>query len=109
MFKSGKDLSLNCMRVISKKTLREFWERHSQSEQALKSWYHEAMMANWSGPHDVKSEYPSVSILGDNRLVFNINGNSFRLVVKINYDYQLIWIRFVGTHAAYDKVDAKTI
>ncbi|MGL5888669.1 MAG: type II toxin-antitoxin system HigB family toxin [Bacteroidia bacterium] len=97
------------MRVIAKRTLREFWAKHANVEQSLKSWYQEAEQAKWEGPAAIKKEYPSASILEDNRVVFNIKGNHYRLIVKINYDYGLVWIRFVGTHAAYDKIDARTI
>ena len=97
------------MRVISKKILREFWEKHSDSEQQLKAWYQETSNAEWNSPNDIKIEYPSASILADNRVVFNIKGNKYRLIVRINYDYGMTWIRFVGTHAEYDKIDATKI
>jgi len=97
------------LRIIAKKTVRDFWEIHPDSEQQLKSWYQETSKAAWEGPQQIKLAYPSASFLADNRVVFNIKGNHYRLIVKINYDYQMIWIRFVGTHAAYDKINAKTI
>ena len=97
------------MRVIAKKTLREFWESHADSAEALKSWYYEADKATWKTPNDIKSEYPSASILEDNRFVFNIKGNHYRLIVRINFEVQIIWIRFIGTHAEYDKINANTI
>ncbi len=97
------------MRVIAKKILREFWMKHSDCEQQLKSWYQEASKSEWGSLNDIKSEYPSASILQDNRVVFNIKGNSYRLIVRINFDYQMIWIRFIGTHAEYDKVNANKI
>ena len=97
------------MRVIAKKTLRDFWEKHPDSEQQLKTWYHEADAATWKGPKDIKKEYPSASILANNRVVFNIKGNHYRLIVKINYAYQFVWIRFIGTHAEYDRIDAENI
>ena len=97
------------MRVISKKKLREFWEKHSDSEQQLKAWFQETSNAEWNSPNDIKIEYPSASILADNRVVFNIKGNKYRLIVRINYDYGMTWIRFVGTHAEYDKIDATKI
>ena len=97
------------MRVIAKRTLRDFWSDHPDSEQQLKSWYQEADKAIWKSPSQIKKAYPSASILTGNRVVFNIKGNHYRLIVKINYDYQIAWIRFVGTHAQYDKIDATKI
>lgn len=99
-----------CMvRVIAKKTLSEFWIKHSDCEEQLKSWHKEAIAATWNSPQDIKNDYPSASFLQDNRVVFNSKGNKYRLVVKINYDFSLIWIRFIGTHAAYDKINASSI
>lgn len=97
------------LRVIAKKTLREFWEKHSDSKQQLKSWYQETSNVEWKNTKEIKKEYPSASFLTDNRVVFNIKGNSYRLIVKINYDYHMVWIRFIGTHAEYDKIDATKI
>ena len=97
------------MRIIAKKILREFWERYPDCKQQLKAWFQETDKAEWRNPKDIKREYPSASILADNRVVFNIKGNHYRLVVKINYDYQMVWIRFIGTHAEYDKIDATKI
>ena len=97
------------MRVIAKKTLRDFWARHNDCEQALKAWFQEASKAGWKSPNEIKVEYPSASIVGQDRIVFNIRGNAYRLIVKVNFEYQLVWIRFVGTHAEYDKVNAKTV
>ncbi len=97
------------MRIISKKILRDFWDKHPACEQQLKSWYQETGNSIWSDNSQVKLEYPSASFLKGNRIVFNIKGNHYRLIIKINYDYQMIWIRFIGTHAEYDKIDAKNI
>jgi mRNA interferase HigB len=97
------------LRIISKKTLRDFWQKHPDCEQKLKLWYGEASIASWTGPSDIKSEYPSASILNGNRVVFNIKGNKYRLIVRINYHYQIVWIRFVGSHVDYDKIDANKI
>ena len=97
------------MRVIAKKILRDFWGNHPDCEQQLKSWYQETLKAEWEGPNEIKIEYPSASFLVDNRVVFNIKGNHYRLIVKISYDYQMVWIRFIGTHAEYDKINAKKI
>jgi mRNA interferase HigB len=97
------------LRVIAKKILRDFWTKHNDCESQLKSWFHEAQKANWKNPNEIKREFPSASFLQDNRVVFNIKGNDYRLIVKINYDYRILWIRFIGTHKQYDKIDAKTI
>ena len=97
------------MRVIAKRTLREFWNKHADSEQPLKSWFHEAGNAQWKSQNDLKKDYPSASILIDNRVVFNIKGNKFRLIVRINYEFQIIWIRFIGSHVDYDKIDATKV
>ena len=97
------------MRVVAKKILREFWEKHEDCEQQLKAWFREAEKAEWENPNQLKEEYPSASILNQNRVVFNIKGNNYRLIVKISFDYQMLWIRFIGTHAEYDKINANTI
>lgn len=97
------------MRVFARRTLREFWIQHSDSEGALKAWFSEAEHSNWESPAHIKINYLNASILPDNRVVFNVKGNSYRLIVKINYDYGQVFIRFAGTHAEYDKVDATTI
>lgn len=97
------------VRVIAKKTLRSFWSKHPDCEEQLKCWFKEAEEAQWKNPRDIKREYPTASFLHDNRVVFNIKGNNYRLVVKINFDYGIIWIRFVGTHAQYDKINASKI
>lgn len=97
------------MRVIAKKILREFWVKHGDCEQQLKTWFQEASKAQWKSPNEIKLEYPSASILNENRVVFNIKGNHYRLIVKINFEYEMIWIRFIGTHAEYDKLNANEI
>jgi len=102
-------LTTKTVRVIAKSTLREFWTNHSDCEERLKSWFNEAESANWISPSDIKKEYPSASILPDNRVVFNIKGNNYRLIVKINYKFGLVWIRFIGTHGDYDKINAEII
>ena len=97
------------MRVIAKKILRQFWEKQTDSEEQLKTWYKEASKSIWASPNDIKSEYPKASILKNGRVVFNICGNKYRLVVKINYLRRWIFIRFIGTHSEYDKIDADKI
>ncbi len=96
-------------RIIAKKTLREFWEKHADSEQYLKTWYETTKNSKWHSPNEVKETYINASIIKDSRVVFNIKGNSYRLIVKFNYVRQWAFIRFIGTHAAYDKIDADTI
>ena len=97
------------MRIIAKKILREFWEIHPDCEQQLKSWFKETNKVVWKNSNDIKSEYPSASILINNRIVFNIKGNKYRLIVKINFEYEMVWVRFIGTHAQYDKINANNI
>jgi mRNA interferase HigB len=97
------------MRVISRRSLREFWQARPDSESPLKAWFGEAKAANWKTPADVKAHYGSASILKNGRVVFNICGNRYRLVVRINYDYGVVYVRFVGTHRGYDAIDAETI
>jgi mRNA interferase HigB len=97
------------LRVLSKKILREFWDKHPDSEQQLKSWFEEAEKAYWKNPNFVKREFPNSRLLSGNRAIFNIHGNNYRLVVKINYKYGMIWIRFIGTHSEYDQIDPKNI
>ncbi len=97
------------MRVIARKILREFWAKHSDCEQQLKAWYQEVEKAKWNNLNELKLEYPNASILENNRVCFNIKGNNYRLIVKINFPYQMVWIRFIGTHAEYDKINANKI
>ena len=99
------------MRIIARKTLREFWKgrRHADAEQPLKSWFKEASDADWKRPSDIKEMFGSASIIGNNRVVFNIAGNKYRLVVKVNYPYRVIYIRFIGTHEQYDNIDASEV
>tara|TARA_R110000850_G_scaffold232318_1_gene357071 strand:+ start:105 stop:398 length:294 start_codon:yes stop_codon:yes gene_type:complete len=97
------------MRVIAKKILREFWEKHNDAEQQLSTWYKEAIKANLGSPQDIKNEYATASILKNMRVVFNICGNSYRLVVKVNYERGWVFIRFIGTHSDYDNIDAENI
>ncbi|MGW8122421.1 type II toxin-antitoxin system HigB family toxin [Roseivirga echinicomitans] len=96
-------------RIIAKSALRVFWERHNEAEQYLKTWYDTAMGSQWRNPSDVKSTYANASILKDRRVVFNIKGNAYRLVVKFNFEKEWAFIRFLGTHSEYDKIDANTI
>lgn len=97
------------MRVIAKSTLREFWEKHTDCEEQLKSWYKECSKSNWENPGVIKQSYATSSILKNSRVVFNISGNKYRLVVDINFPRQWLFVRFIGTHKEYDKIDANTI
>ena len=96
-------------RIFAKSTLREFWEKYPDSEQYLKTWFDTAINTDWKTPNDVKQTYANASILKDSRIVFNIKGNSYRLIVKFNFDHQLAFVRFIGTHSEYDKIDANNI
>ncbi len=97
------------MRIISRKPLKDFWIRHADAEPPLRAWFHEAKVAAWNSFADIKRHFPSADVLPGHRVVFNIKGNSYRLVVKIHYNTGVIYIRFVGTHAAYDRINAETI
>lgn len=97
------------MRIISRRRLVEFWEVHRDAEQPLRAWYTEAKKASWNSPAEIKAVYRSVSILSNNRVVFNIKGNAYRLVVVVEYTQGKMFIRFVGTHAEYDRIDATSI
>jgi mRNA interferase HigB len=97
------------MRIISKKILREFWEVHSDAEQSLKAWHAKIKFAEWKTSSDIKSDYRNASFVANSRVIFNIKGNTYRLVAAVNYDFGIIYIRFVGNHKKYDKIDATTI
>jgi mRNA interferase HigB len=97
------------MRIISRKALREFWERHPDARQSLQAWYADVRQVTWDSPADIKGVYRNASIIANNRVVFNIKGNCYRLVVAINYEVGIVFIRFVGTHEEYDRIDAGTI
>ena len=96
-------------RIIAKKTLRDLWGKHGDAEQYWKTWYETAKNSNWNSPNDIKQTYVSASILKDSRIVINIKGNSYRLIVKFNHERQWAFIRFIGTHAEYDKINTDTI
>ena len=100
------------MRVIAKRTLREFWEfspQHLDAQASLEVWHGETLKANWKTPQELKEQFGSASILKNNRVVFNIAGNKYRLVVSIDYGRQACFIRFIGTHEQYDEIDAEII
>ena len=97
------------MRIIAVKTLRDYWEKFSKVEHALLSWYEEAEEANWSSPNELKAQYRNASIISDRRVVFNIHGNSFRLIVDIEYWLKIVFVVWFSTHSQYDKIDAKKV
>lgn len=97
------------MRIIAKKTLRDFWETHPDAEQPLKAWHARAKSKEWKTSSDIKQDYGNASFIANNRVIFNIKGNTYRLITIANYDFGIIYIRFIGTHKEYDKVDATTI
>ena len=99
------------MRVISVKKLRDFWTKPAgrDSDQALRAWYAEAKKGDWSDPHGIKCVYGTASAIGNERIVFNICGNKYRLVVAVKYEFKIFYIRFIGTHRQYDEIDVKEI
>lgn len=99
------------VRVIALSTLRDFWSipEYRDAGEPLRAWYGEAIRANWTQPADIKAQYSSASILKGGRVVFNIKGNDYRLVVAASYKVQLVFVKFVGTHAQYDRIDVQTV
>ena len=99
------------MRIIARSTLRSFWEKkdYKDAEQPLKAWFDEAKQANWKRPADIKKQYRNASFLANNRVVFNIHGNKDRLIVAFKYEFGMGYIRFIGTHKQYDKIDAGSV
>jgi len=93
------------LRVLSKKILREFWTKHGDAEQQLKAWFEEVEKGQWDIPEKIVEDFPNARIIPENRVIFNIRGNRYRLIVKVNYKYGMIWIRYIGTHQEYDKID----
>lgn len=97
------------MRIIARRTLREFWEKYPDAEQPLQTWYTKVRHANWQTPDDIKRFYQSASFVANNRVVFNIKGNRYRLVVVVVYKFSTVYVRFIGTHKQYDAIDVTTI
>jgi len=100
------------MRIIALSALKAFWENdpsHADAIQPTLAWYRHVLKVNWTTPAEVKMDFKNASILKDGRVVFNIAGNKYRLVVWINYAYSIVYIRFIGTHTQYDRIDAQTI
>lgn len=97
------------MRIISRRKLREFWENHPDSSIALQAWFHDVESAVWNTPADIKAVFQNASFVANNRVVFNIKGNHYRLVVVVIYQHGVVYIRFVGTHEEYDRIDVTKI
>jgi len=97
------------MRIIALKTIKEFWINHPETEQPLKAWFDEVKKANWETPNDLASQFANVRTIKNDRAVFKIKGNKYRLVAAIKYDFKIAYIRFIGTHAEYDKINAEEI
>lgn len=97
------------MRIIARRTLREFWEKHPDARQALQAWYADVKQVTWKAPTEIKAIYRNASIIANNRVVFNIKGNQYRLIVLVQYQSGIVYIRFVGTHQEYDRIDATKI
>lgn len=97
------------MQIIARRTLRLFWEKHAQAETPLKLWYAAVAQAAWTGPADVRAQFGSADFSGDNRVIFDIGGNKYRLVAHVSYGYGRVLIKFIGTHKAYDRIDPEVI
>ena len=97
------------MRIISRKRLRDFWQKHADAKAPLRAWFIDTKGATWNNSMDIKRLHRNASFLADNRVVFNIKGNKYRLIAAINYDYSVVYIRFIGTHKEYDKIDAANV
>jgi mRNA interferase HigB len=97
------------MRVLSRATLREFWKKHADAEGPLKAWFAEVVGAQWKAMVDIKRQYATASVVDSERIVFNIGGNKYRLVVKVWFPGRIVWIKFVGTHRSYDQIDVEDL
>jgi mRNA interferase HigB len=97
------------MQIIAKRTIRLFWERHPQAESPLRLWFAQVSRASWAGPADIRAMFGSADFIADNRVIFNIGGNKYRLVAHISYAYSRVLIKFVGTHAEYDAIKPESV
>lgn len=97
------------MRIFNRSTLFQFGRRHPDADQPVRAWYAEVTAAKWNSPAEIKARYPHASLLGKKRVVFNLGGNKYRLIVEIDYPHQLVFVQFLGTHAQYDRIDAETV
>jgi mRNA interferase HigB len=109
LFPFWERATMEYVRVFNRSTVKAFADAHADARESLFAWFAELQDASWTSPKDVKSAYPSASFLAGDRVVFNIKGNNYRIVVAVKYDFFAVYIRFIGTHAAYDKIDASTI
>jgi mRNA interferase HigB len=103
-------LNIIAMQVVARRTLREFWERQRQAEGPVRAWFAVVSRAHWKGPADVKRQFgTTVDFVGDNRVVFDLGGNKYRLIVHVSYEFGRVLVKFIGTHAEYDRIDAGTV
>ncbi len=101
---------LSRMRVIARRTLKQFWKRHPQAEGPLRAWFAVIAKSQWKGPAEIKRQFgTTVDFVGDNRLVFDIGGNKYRVIIHFSYEWSRVLVKFVGTHPEYDRIDAKTV
>ena len=97
------------MRIIAVKNLRDFWEQYPDARAPLEAWVDEVKHATWKAPHDIKAKYRHASLVGNKRVIFNIKGNDYRLIVSVAYRFAAVYIKFIGTHRQYDEIDAETV
>lgn len=98
------------MQIIARRTLRQFWERHPQAETPIRDWYTRVAAAVWSGPADVKAQFgTTIDFVADNRMIFDLGGNKYRLVVHVAYQYKRVLVKFIGTHLEYDRIDPESV
>ena len=97
------------MNVVARKTLQAFWTRHPPARGPLTSWYNHVKAADWRSPQDVRDDFRSADFVGDNRVIFDVGGNKYRVVVRISYTFKQVLVKFVGTYAEYDRIDVETV
>ena len=97
------------MKIVARKMLRDFWTRHPDAKGPLTAWFHAVRQAEWTGPADIRAEFRSADFVGDNRVIFDIGGNKYRLVVHVYYPHQIVRTKFVGAHRQYDRIDPETV
>jgi mRNA interferase HigB len=98
------------VQVIARRTLKLFWEKHAAAEVPLRAWFATVTQAQWYGPHDLKRQFgATIDFVSDNRVIFDLGGNKYRLIAHVSYAYGRVLVKFVGTHAEYDRIDAETV